>query len=595
VNVGEYTDNSGSTVTAAAATSLVVNVASGKNSAATPAEVTEFGGTVTVAKASSIEVNAVGKIDGATISAAAATTANITNGANAAALTLTAAKLEVLNVNSGNNFDLLNGASTDSTLTGVQVATVNIDKGTFTATGLLTGMSDLKVTGSGTAAGSESEVVLGSLGGNNLYDMSVTASGLKGGFATTSMNVGAGYNISADLNGVTGDITLGTVGNGQAGKGVNITAANAAGTFAVSTIAATGAVTVDTTGAKKTVSIGTVTTNGAVNITNSSTGAFTLGNVNANTKGDVNIQLDGTVGAVTIGSFAGKSVTVDASDTIGGVTDGVNANKFTVTALTAANVSVSSLQASTVNVTAAADSTALAVALTGGTLADTVTVTGVSTSTSLVLTGNLGVGTDSVTVDGTNYDGAGNQTISVAGLTSYDAATLNGSAKNDTIVGGSGVDTITGGAGQDTLTGGAGADVFIFASGDSKVASYDTITDLGTTDIIKVSGREIVRANASSTADKAVVNSGGIADFSALDADTWDTLAKKVDILNDDVAIVTDEAVLFTHSGTTFLFVKENGVADADAMVIALTGVVLSQAGTVSGNGVTTGLTGFGA
>jgi S-layer protein len=599
VNVGAYTDNTGSTVTAASATSLAVNVASGKDSAATPAELTEFGGTVTVAKATSIVVNAEGKIDGATISAAAATTANITNGTSAAGLTLTAAKLEVLNVTSGNSFDLLNGGGTDSTLTGVQVADVNIAKGTFTATGLLTAMSDLKITGAGTATGSESTATLGGLGGNNAYSMNVTASGLKGGFTTTSMNVAAGQNITADLNGVTGNISLGTVGNGQAGKDVNISATNAAGTFAVGNIAATGAVVLNTAGAKKTVSIGTVTTDGAVKVTNSSTGTFGLGNVNANTKGDVSVQLDGTVGAVTIGTFAGKSVTVDASDTIGGVVgptvNSTTTNTFSVTALTAADVSVSSLQASQVSITAATGSTALAVALTGGSLVDTVTVTGVTTSTSLTLTGALGLGTDKVTVDGTNYNGSATQTISVAGLATYDAAALNGSGVKDVIIGGSGVDTIKGGAGQDTLTGGAGADIFFFAGGDSDTATFDTITDFGTTDIIRVSGVTISRAgdenaNGASATVAKIVN--GVADFTGITArEDQDTLSEKVGILAGQLS--AEESALFQHDGNTYVFIETTTGND---LVIALTGVVLAfTTATASGDGTQTGLFGFGA
>lgn len=590
VNVGEYTDSANSTTTAASAASLVVNVASGKDAAATPAELTKFGGTVTVAKAASIEVNAVGQINGATISAATATAATITNGTTAGTLTLNAPKLEVLTVKSGNTLDF-----SGSTLTGVQVATVDIAKGTFTPSAL-SAISSLTVTGAGTATGSESTASVGALGGNNLYGMTVNASGLKGGFTSTSLNVAAGYNISADVSGVTGNVSLGTVGNAQAGKNVSINATGVAGTFAVGNIAATGAVNVDTATAKKTVSVGTITTDGNVTVTNSSTGTFALGNIDANVKGDINVKLDGTVGAVTIGTFTGKSVTVDASDTIGGVTlSGSTANTFTVTALTAADVSVSSLQASTVGITAATASTGLAVALSGGTLVDTVTVTGNATTASLVLTGNLGTGTDAVTVNGTNYTGTGNQTISVSGLTSYDAATLNGSAVKDTIVGGSGVDTIKGGQGQDTLTGGAGADIFLFSAGDSDVASYDTITDFGTTDVIRVSGVTIARAadnnaNGADATKAKIVN--GVADFSGITiVANQDTLAEKVTILAGQTS--DNDTVLFTHDGSTFLFVETSG----NDLVIALTGVALAfTTATQSGNGTdTTGLYGYGA
>lgn len=56
--------------------------------------------------------------------------------------------------------------------------------------------------------------------------------------------------------------------------------------------------------------------------------------------------------------------------------------------------------------------------------------------------------------------------------------TLLGDGGDDTLDGGSGADTLTGGAGTDSLTGGTGADVFVFAPGDSGVATgQDRITD----------------------------------------------------------------------------------------------------------------------
>jgi hypothetical protein len=55
---------------------------------------------------------------------------------------------------------------------------------------------------------------------------------------------------------------------------------------------------------------------------------------------------------------------------------------------------------------------------------------------------------------------------------------LSGLAGNDTLIGGNGNDTLIGGVGADLLTGGAGIDTFRFALADSRLASFDRITDL---------------------------------------------------------------------------------------------------------------------
>jgi hypothetical protein len=524
------------------------------------------------------------------ISAGEARTATVTQGDSAAFLELLTAKLDTLNVTSGNSFTL-SGASTP--LPALQVVTANVSKGTFTAPALAA-VSSLTVSGSG----STSAASIGSLGGTAVaYPIAVTASGLKGGLTLGTSNVAEGFDISIDVSGIRATATsngadIGDIGYASANK--------------------VGAVTVNATGVVGTVAIGRdskgangISAKGDVTVTASPTGTFNIGNIDASTTGNVKVNLDGTLGAVTIGTFTGKSVTVDASDTLGGVTgptvNSSTTNTFDVTAMTAADVSVSTLAASQVSITAATASTGLAVTLTGGTLVDTVTVTGKTTPTSLVLTGDLGLGSDSVTVNGTSYSGSGTQTISVAGLASYNTATLNGSGVKDAIVGGSGVDTIDGGVGADVLTGGAGADNFLFSMGDSKVGSYDTITDLGTTDVIKVFAADgTTNLTLARAADKAktattIGISSGIVDFAGVASTT--TLADKVTALNALTEFGSEgKQALFTHEGVTFMYVSDATTANTtDDLVIALTGVVLSQTGTTAGDGVTTGLAGFGA
>jgi Ca2+-binding RTX toxin-like protein len=66
---------------------------------------------------------------------------------------------------------------------------------------------------------------------------------------------------------------------------------------------------------------------------------------------------------------------------------------------------------------------------------------------------------------------------------------FGGGHLNDTVSGGDNNDIIGGGHGADQLTGGAGADRFIYVTaGDSVRAAYDTITDLGDSDLIDLVG-----------------------------------------------------------------------------------------------------------
>jgi len=526
VNVGEYTDTSGSDITAAKATSVILNVASGKSSASTPVEVTEFDGTITAAAATSVVVNAEGQLGAnALITAAAAIAVSITNGASAGNLDVAAVAAQNLNVSTGNTLDL-----SGSTFSGVQSATVATSKGLVTLDALAD-IAALTLTGAGTTAGSESAVTVGALGGANDYDMTITANGLKGGFsAAGTINVNVGQGITANVGGVTGNVTLGVIGGVTEGNNVTINAAGTGGIVTVGAINSTGA--------------------GAINVTSSAVGTSSFGAMNADTTGNVTANFDGSIGGVTINAFTGKTVNVDASDTIDGVT-----GPYTVTALDSATVAVSSLEASTVGITAATGSTALTAAVTGGIDVDTVTVTGVDAQTSIIVTGDLGLGTDVLNVDGSNQT-TNAQTISIAGVTNYDAATITGSAQ---------IDTITGGAGADTITSGAGADVFVFATGDTGItlATADTITDFATT----VDNIDTQALNAS-----VVANGSNYADFTAFvtAADASFTGGGNID------AFVAWNAA---GSGNAYVAVDENGDGafnTGDSLVI-LTGIGLAN------------------
>ena len=339
VNVGAYTDNSGSDIVAASTTSLAINVASGKNSAATPVELTVFGGDVTAAKATSLTIVAEGKIDGPTVTVAKAINATITNGANAGTMVLDAAILEELTVVSGKTFNM-----SSAVLTKVQTADLTANDGLFDLVGeTLPAISSLTIAGSGvtstTASTTASSFQVGNIGGDNAYAITVNASGLKGGATTGTIDTGAGYDITIDANAVTGTVVLGNIGATTTGTNVTVSTAGTGGVVNLATVDATGVTTLTNSGASTfdvgavtsgsaaintsntvgNVTIAAVTTTAAMTLTNSGTGTYTqTGALSAGITGDVVVNMAGTLGVVSLGAMSGKTVNLDVGNTIGG-------------------------------------------------------------------------------------------------------------------------------------------------------------------------------------------------------------------------------------------------------------------------------------
>lgn len=541
VNVNEYTDTSGSVISAAKATSVTLNVASGKDSSTTPVEVTEFDGIITAAKATSVTVNATGKLGtSAVITAAEAKTATITNGATAGTLQYVGAATTDLTLKSGSKFTF----ATSTDLSAVQNASFTMDKGdlsfTTAANGNLVKASSVTVAG----ADDTSKITLGDLGqASNDYGLTLTASGLKGGLTVGSLAVNAGYDINAVVAGVKGNTLIAAAGTiGTVAKNITVDAQKVGGTLTLGAITGTGAVTV---------------------------------------------KLDGTSGPVTLGTITGKTVNLDASDTIGGVAT----KTYAVTATDSATIAVSSLESSTVGVTAGTGSTALTVALTGGIENDALTITTVATSTSVVVTGDLGLGTDTVNLSDTTYaNTAGTMTKDISGLLNYETATITGkNGFKDTLKGGAGVDTITGGTGADILTGGASADKFVFTAGDSLVAASDKITDFNTGNVKDVIDHSATLAlggsAAAATAGNASISAGGKATFVAAD----NTLALKIAAVAADLdagAAAAGRVAFFEDSGNTYVFITDaNATNTTGDDLIELTGVTGLTAITVDGSG----------
>jgi len=458
VNVNDYSTLTGAVITAAAATSVVLNVADAKTTASTPVQATSFNGSIVAAEALSFSANVLGGIvSTAAITVDKATQGFITNGGTIGSIDLQAAKMQELTIVSGAAFDM-----NISDLSAIQVFTATINDGLLDMTDAavtLDKLSTMTLAGTGVAGTTTnaSQATFTTLGGDNAYDMNIVASGLVGGFTATTVNVAAGQNITANFNNATGAVIVGTIGNGTVGANVTLNTVGTGGAVDYSSLIATGTVTV----------------------TNSGLGAFDIGIVSAGVTGDVVYKFDGTLGAVTTAAISGKTVNYDASDTIGG-DDAVD-----MTVFTGATVAVSTLQTNAVTVTAATNSTAVTIAVTGGTLADAISVIGAQTTTSLTLTGNYGAGVDTIAVDTSNTTAAG-ITTDISAVVSYATSIITGDTTAiDTVKFGVGVDTFkyaASGAVVDIFTdfkAGTGGDVFNLEIGSASdiTAEFDAVAN----------------------------------------------------------------------------------------------------------------------
>jgi serralysin len=158
------------------------------------------------------------------------------------------------------------------------------------------------------------------------------------------------------------------------------------------------------------------------------------------------------------------------------------------------------------------------------------------------VTVNLGNFSSSQATGGAGYV-SGFEDVDASGATA--AVRLNGSAFNNTLIGGGGADTLAGGPGFDTLTGGKGSDLFVFGaftSGDiDKITDFshaqgdridlsaidavaggvdDPFAFIGQSAFHHVAGEVRYGATAGGLMVQADVNGDGYADFSILVANT---------------------------------------------------------------------------
>ncbi len=441
VNVGEYVDST-STISADKATSVTLNVASGKDKATpTPNEITKFDGTIEAAKAETITVNATGNLGGviggvttaAEINAKTATSANITTTADGSKLGLVAEKLESLTINSAKGLDLNTATSTASVLTAVQ--TLDANTGGLLNLTALDKLSTASITGTATT----SAAIIASIGDTSLgYDTTLTATGLKNGLT------------------VTGAIASGA-------------------------------------GANTTLNVGTVT--GVVNFN----GALTAGST-------LTVEADGLAGNLILAqTLKGTDVVVNAKTALGNVskdgTTAIAANEVVIAAKDSLIYNGTDLKANYTITTIDPASTTFNATLNGGIEDDVHSITMGATQTNVTVTGDLGIGTkNDVEVKAIAVPGgttaATAATVNVSALknstTTIDLIAAASSTTNYTVVGSDGVDTIKMAIGTsavtNTITAGKGADSITLGTTGAKdtivIAAGDTGATLATADKI---------------------------------------------------------------------------------------------------------------
>lgn len=567
-NVGKYVTQTGDLV-ANKATSVTLNVASGKNAAVTPAELTSFSGDLDALKATSVTVNAEGKLDGAEINATVATSAVINTGATASTADLILTKATDLQLTAKGDFTALNAASN---LAAVQSATLATD-GAMIIDTTLADIASLTISGANTKSSFDNNSR--AVGGAAMdHTMVVTATGLKAGF-TLDGTIASKQAITITSSGVTGTQAIGTA---ITGLDVTLTSSGAVGAVTYGNIDAA------------TDGTGTATVNAKGN-----TGNIAIGTIGAATQHKaVSVDVSGSLGTVGIGEIKSDgSVTVNAANTLKAVTlnDGLANGTADITAVTGVNVSAG-LKALAFDAAIAntATSGAFAGVINGSIEADEYRfLTTGDAKADITLSGDMGLGTDVIVVSAasvTTVDATKTVKIDISGLSNYDGATLTGGANADLIKGSSGVDAITGGTGADVLTGGAGADTFIFSTDGSLAAAMDSITDFAkASDVIDFGATVVLLAaetNGTTATSDVDTSAGGLVSFAAAD----DTLTEQVAAIQADTQLDAINSVAFWVNGNdTYVYYAGAATGNTDDQIVKLVGVTGLTTITVDGAG----------
>lgn len=426
INVGANAAAAG-TFTFGAAQSVQLNVASNK---VDDAEQTSFNGTITAAKAQSLEVKAEGALGANAKFEVASAASVVLDAAQGGTAAIVAGKATDVRLTAGGDLSL-----SGSNLAAAQSVTVvqndgKLDLKTGTAVDL-TGLNSLNVSGDG----AKSAVVFGNLGNQtNEYNLSVVASGLAAGF--TAGTVDSKGDISLDFSAVSGDVQTGVI---TGGADVSLVASQL-GDNTFGAITAAGDVNVQAIGLLgDKFDLGDITANGDNSnvslVVDGTASVQTLANITAT--GSVNVDLSGYMGdALAFTTIKGADVTYVGADLTENDLGTVTANSLNFTG---------GLDVDTVILEGVADETSLTATLDTGTGTDSVTVNGVASTETITVSGDLGGDGEAVTVDGSANVTSG-MTINIGGLTGYATSDITGTSSSDTIIGGSGNDTITAGA-----------------------------------------------------------------------------------------------------------------------------------------------------
>lgn len=436
INVGSNVAENGA-FKFGAAQSVQLNVASNK---VDDAEQTSFDGTITAAKAQSLEVKAEGALG---------TSAKF-EVANAASVVLDAAQGGTAAIVAGKATDVRLTAGADLALTGskldaAQSVTVVQNDGKLDGSTIdLLGLNSLTVSGDG----KDSAVEFKNLGkATNEYNLSVVATDLAAGF--TAGTVDSKGDISLDFAAVTGDVTTGNI---TGGADVSVVASQL-GDNTFGTITAAGDVNVQALGLLgDTFTVGKITVSGEsssnVTLAVDGAGTATIGDIDASaaTKGSVNVDLSGYMGTQTIADIKGNAVTVAGSELKGTTLTAVEANSLNFTGGLEADV--------VTKMTAAGDKTTITLDTGAGVdtfVLDTIASTDTKAQTEVKISGDMGGDTgDAITIDASANVDSGS-IIDFSGLKNYDTATITGSA-GDTGLTADITDTIKAGDGDDTIT-----------------------------------------------------------------------------------------------------------------------------------------------
>lgn len=425
INVGANVAAAG-TFTFGAAQSVQLNVASNK---VDDAEQTSFDGTITAAKAQSLEVKAEGALGSNAEFDVANAASVVLDAAQGGTAAIVAGKATDVRLTAGGDLSLIG-----SNLAAAQSVTVVQNDGALTGDIALTGLNSLNVSGDG----AKSAVDFGNLGNQtNEYNLSVVASGLAAGF--TAGTVDSKGDISLDFSAVSGDVTLGAI---TGGADVSL-AASQLGDNTFGAITAAGSVDVQAIGLlgdQLTLGADISATGDNSNVSLVVDGTATVkGLKNISATGSVNVDLSGYMGeAFDLTTIEGADVTYVGADLVENDLGTVTASSLNFTG---------GLEADTVTLEGVDNETSLTATLDTGTGLDVVAVNGVATTETITVSGDLGGDGEEVTVSGAANDTSG-MTINIGGLTGYAKSTITGTDSSDTIIGGSGNDTITAGAVQ---------------------------------------------------------------------------------------------------------------------------------------------------